>query len=72
MTGGAEPASSAAESKEIFVITVGTFYSGEALMKITALKIFSHHMRDYQAVESILLLEKFVIALFKINKMTIQ
>ena len=41
-------------------MAVRAFNSSEALVKISAFKILSHHMGDYRAVKPILLLEKFI------------
>jgi hypothetical protein len=54
------------------MMAIGAFNSSEALVKISAFKILSHHMRDYRAEKPILLLEKFIIDLLKFNKMAIQ
>jgi hypothetical protein len=72
MTGGAEPASSATEREKIFMLTIRAFDTGEALMQITAFKIFINYMRYSRSVKSILLLEKFVISVLKFNKVTIE
>lgn len=72
MTGGTEPASSADESKEIFVLAIRAFDTSKALMQIAAFKIFINYMRYNRSVKAILLVAKFVISPLKFNKMAIE
>ena len=72
MATGTEPPSTAAERQDELMMAVWAFNASESLMQITTFKIIRNHMRDYRPVKSILHLEKFIVALFKIYKMTIQ
>ncbi len=68
MTRRTEPATTAAVRQDELMMAIGTFNASESLVEISAFKIFVHYMRDYRAVKSILLLEKFVIGLLKFKK----
>ena len=54
------------------MVAVRTFDSGEALVKISTLKILIHYMRYYWAVKPVLLLKKLVIASFELKEVVIQ
>jgi hypothetical protein len=54
------------------VLAIRAFDPGKALVQVTAFKVLSHHLRDYRTVKLILLLEKFVIARFELEKVVIE
>ena len=72
MARGAEPAAPATEGQEILMMAIWAFNACEALVKITAFKVFIHYMRYYRTIKPVLLLKKFAIAFFELNKVAIQ
>lgn len=72
MAGRTEPSSSTGKCQNHLMVAVRTFDSGEALVKISTLKILIHYMRYYLTVKPVLLLKKLVIALLELEKVAIQ
>jgi hypothetical protein len=54
------------------VLAVRAFYSGEALMQITAFEVFPYHMGNYRSIKAILLLEKIVVVLLELEKVAVK
>ena len=53
-------------------MAIRAFYPREAFAEVSALKILSYYMGNYRPVETVLLLEKMVIALLVLKKVAIK
>lgn len=51
IVGWTEPAATATVCQDELMMAIWTFDAGKSLMKITTIKILSHHMRYYRAVK---------------------
>jgi hypothetical protein len=72
MAGGAKPSSSTGKRQNVLMMAIRAFYPREAFAEISAFKIFSYYMGNYRTVETVLLLEKIVIALLELKKVVIE
>ena len=63
------PRTATAERQQIFMVAFSTPYSGEPLMQVAALKIFSDNPGNYRPEKTILLDIATVITLLKTVKM---
>jgi hypothetical protein len=72
MAGRTEPATSAAVSKQVFVVAIRTSYTSESVLQVTALKVFMYHMGYDWTVKTVLTGEDFVVAQLKLFEMMAQ
>ena len=55
VTGGAEPATPATESQQVFMMAIGATHTSEPLVQITTLKVFTNNPGNYSAEKAKLL-----------------
>jgi len=67
-----KPASPVAESEQVLVFTIRTFYSGKTLRKIAAFKVFPDNMIYNRAVKPVPVLKMIIIAFQELIEMLIQ